>query len=312
MLYKLTILQVLHLGITAYKNLDAKVIKEKGTVEVNIGGGDSLKINSEICNNLILGNRNNLTRLSSGTYGTTYEYQGVVFKVLNTVIDEDRKDFLRELKVLNLKHVNIIQLYDMIFYKGKPIVVMEHGGQSVQTFYSTTPISDDDLWIFISSISNAIDYLHCQSCIVHCDLNANNIVKNNQGVFKLIDFGLCHKVDSKSQRGRIRSLVLGTTYFMAPELHKNGVTPDKKIDIWSFGMTILQVKDRPSLPRFTTMNELQFKLFMRKDGGIYDKFVEPNWTDQLKEVLRMCLTVDPNKRCNASELKKFVEKISAN
>ena len=304
-------LQALGLGIKRYESVDAKVVKDNEVKVISIGEGDPLKINDRICNDLLTGNRRYFTLLHSGGFGTAYEYKTeelqkqIVFKLLKDEIDDgNKKALVSELRGFNLKHENIIEIYGMVFFRGRPIIIMEHGGQSVQDAYSNTAMPCDDLWIFIKSVSNAIYYLH-RNCSVHCDLKAENIVKNNQGVFKLIDFGLSHKV---KQSLNIRSTVGRTPYFAAPELYRAN-TPTIKIDIWSFGMTILEVKDLPHDARF--INYPNFTTIKHEESGIYNEFVKRAWSEDLKEVLRMCLTVDPNNRWDAAGLKEFVEKVRA-
>ena len=298
-------MQALALGIKLYESVDAKVVKNNEVKAISIGEGNSLNINDGLCKDLINGDRTRLKKFHSGGFGTAYEYQGVVYKVLkDTITDGNKKALIAELRVLNLKHKNIIEIYDMVFYGGRPIIIMEHGGQSVQNAYSKTAMPDDDLWSFIRSVSNAIDYLHRNSS-VHCDLKAENIVKNNQGVFKLIDFGLSHEV---RQSLNIQSKVGQTPYFAAPEIDRVN-TPTVKIDMWSFGMTILQVKDLPHLATFFMFPN--FEEIKLEESRIYNEFVKTAWSDDLKDVLKMCLTVDPNKRCNASELKELIEKVKA-
>ena len=306
-LYQVIAFQALDRGIKCYESVDAKVVKDNEVQVISIGEGKSLNINTGFCEDLLKGDRTCLKRLHAGDFGKSYEYQGVVCKVLNyTIADGNKKALFAELRVLNLKHENIIEIYDKVFFNGHPIIIMENGGQSLRHAYSNTTIPDFDLWIFIRSISNAIDYLHCQSSIVHCNIKAENIVKNDQMVFKLIDFGLSHEV---KQSLKIRSTVGYTPYFDAPELHRTNTTPTIKIDIWSFGMTILEVKDLPDDARF--INYPNFTTIKHEKSGIYNEFVKRAWSEDLKEVLRMCLTVDPNNRCNASALKEFIEKVRA-
>ena len=311
MLYQVIALQELGRGIKYYESVNAKVVKDNEVIFISIGEADPLKINVRICNDLLTGDRRHFTLLHSGGFGTAYEYKTeelqkqIVFKLLKDEIDDgNKKALVSELRAFDLKHENIIEIYGMVFFRGRPIIIMEHGGQSVRDAYSKTAMPDDDLWSFIRSVSNAIDYLHRNSS-VHCDLNAQNIVKNDQRVFKLIDFGLSHEV---KQSLNIRSTVGRTPYFAAPELDKANI-PTIKIDIWSFGMTILQVKERPHDASFFMCPN--FKDIKHEESRIYKEFVKTAWSDDLKDVLKMCLTVDPSKRCNASELKEFIEKVMA-
>uniref|UniRef100_A0A1I8IDE3 Protein kinase domain-containing protein n=1 Tax=Macrostomum lignano TaxID=282301 RepID=A0A1I8IDE3_9PLAT len=90
-----------------------------------------------------------------------------------------------------------------------------------------------------------LNFLHCQpqGAILHRDIKSSNAMLNNEGVIKLIDFGLAKEivgtcglstgVDPK-----------GTPYFLAPELfmgEDDSIPYSAKTDVWAFGCTVYEL-----------------------------------------------------------------------
>lgn len=91
--------------------------------------------------------------------------------------------------------------------------------------------------IWCKQILQGLHYLHSQSPypIIHRDIKSANIfVMNNTGDIKIGDFGL-----STLMQGKMQTSVLGTPEYMAPEVYK-GIY-DTKIDIYSFGMVVIEI-----------------------------------------------------------------------
>ena len=91
--------------------------------------------------------------------------------------------------------------------------------------------------MWCKGILNGLHYLHCQEPypLIHRDLKCANIfIMSNTGNIKIGDFGLSTIMEEKMQTS-----VLGTPEYMAPEIYKGCY--DKKIDIYSFGMCIIEM-----------------------------------------------------------------------
>ena len=70
-------------------------------------------------------------------------------------------------------------------------------------------------------------------------MKSDNILLNDQGEVKLSDFGLTIRLSNASEQ---RTSKVGTAFWMSPELIQgDGYT--NKVDIWSFGITLLEMAD---------------------------------------------------------------------
>uniref|UniRef100_A0A1I8G9M0 Protein kinase domain-containing protein n=1 Tax=Macrostomum lignano TaxID=282301 RepID=A0A1I8G9M0_9PLAT len=96
-----------------------------------------------------------------------------------------------------------------------------------------------------SGICSGLNFLHCQpqGAILHRDIKSSNMMLNNEGVIKLIDFGLAKEiVDTCGLSTGVDPK--GTPYFMAPELfmgEENLIPYSAKTDVWAFGCTVYEL-----------------------------------------------------------------------
>ena len=86
-------------------------------------------------------------------------------------------------------------------------------------------------------ILEGLHYLHNHTpCIIHRDLNCNNIfVNGNTGILNIGDLGLAATLGND----HVAQTIIGTLEFMAPKLYEEDY--DELVDIYSFGMCLLEM-----------------------------------------------------------------------
>ena len=140
---------------------------------------------------------------------------------------------------LNLKHPNLIALYDIRTDNlGDQWVVMEYvSGESLEDVIERHPQGmpvDDALW-WMHGICSGVAYLHDHG-IVHRDLKPGNIF-SDEGTVKIGDYGLAKFISCSRRSGQTESV--GTVHYMAPEI-ANG-RYGREIDTYALGIILFEM-----------------------------------------------------------------------
>ena len=140
---------------------------------------------------------------------------------------------------LNLKHVNLVDLYDIRYDdQGEAWVVMEYvAGSSLKEVIDRNPngLPREEVEAWFRGIAEGVAYLHDHG-IVHRDLKPGNIF-DGAGVVKIGDYGLSKFISCSRRSGQTESV--GTFHYMAPEIGK-GVY-GKEIDIYALGIILFEM-----------------------------------------------------------------------
>jgi eukaryotic-like serine/threonine-protein kinase len=152
--------------------------------------------------------------------------------------------FERECKAISaLNHPNICTLYDV----GPNYLVMELvEGESLAARMKRGQISLQETLEYALQIAQALETAH-EKGVVHRDLKPANIMISQDGLVKVLDFGLA-KTSGSGISGASESqalatdpgLILGTPAYMSPE-QAAGQPFDKRSDIWSFGVVLYEM-----------------------------------------------------------------------
>ncbi len=142
---------------------------------------------------------------------------------------------------LNLKHVNLISLWDIRSNEyGESWVVMEYvPGPSLRDVVEAnqTGMDEEQVKVWFTSTASGVAYLH-EHGIVHRDLKPGNIFcDEDEQVIKIGDYGLSKFISCSRRSGQTESV--GTFHYMAPEIGK-GVY-GKEIDIYALGIILYEM-----------------------------------------------------------------------
>nr|XP_032816646.1 myosin light chain kinase 2, skeletal/cardiac muscle-like isoform X3 [Petromyzon marinus] len=157
-------------------------------------------------------------------------------KVIKAKGVKEKDEVNNEISIMNqLKHNNLLQLYDAYESKNDFVLIMEyiHGGELFDRIVSEDyNLTELDAIIFIRQICEGIHYMH-QQYILHLDLKPENILcvnrKGNQ--IKIIDFGLARRYKPREKL----KVHFGTPEFLAPEV-VNYDYVSFPTDMWSLGV----------------------------------------------------------------------------
>uniref|UniRef100_A0A7S0EQR9 cGMP-dependent protein kinase n=1 Tax=Hanusia phi TaxID=3032 RepID=A0A7S0EQR9_9CRYP len=136
-------------------------------------------------------------------------------------------------------------------------------------------------------------YLHSFSRI-HRDIKSDNILVGAGGTVKIADFGFCVQLTKENQS---RSSVLGTPYWMAPEVIREKPYTTK-VDVWSTGVVLRECAQK-NPPYFT---ETVFRaMYLISTKGIPGLDNPARWSKDLISFDKACLQVDAKHRMSSSE-----------
>jgi calcium-dependent protein kinase len=146
----------------------------------------------------------------------------------------------------NLDHPNILRLYEVFEDKKYIYLVTEfcQGGELFDEIIARGKFNERDAAVIIKQLLSAISYCHSKK-VSHRDLKPENILIDNKETLqiKLIDFGTSQRFEDEENM----ELVLGTAYYIAPEVLKGHY--DEKCDIWSIGVILyILLSGEPPFP----------------------------------------------------------------
>ncbi|KAL0215906.1 hypothetical protein P9112_008090 [Eukaryota sp. TZLM1-RC] len=188
-------------------------------------------------------------QLGTGSYKSVYkaiDVHRVVEVAWNTVkvahLPQREKDRLMvEVDVLkSLKHGNIIEYYDHWLDDKQNLVfiteLMTSGTLKNYLMKVATTLHPSAIKNWCRQILDGLHYLHTRlPKIIHRDLKLENVfVNGNHGQVKIGDLGLCAILSEKTAKS-----VVGSPEWMAPECFDESY--NELIDIWSFGMCVLEM-----------------------------------------------------------------------
>jgi serine/threonine protein kinase len=157
-------------------------------------------------------------------------------------ISRDR--FAREMRAVGaLDHPAIVRATDAGQYRNTSYLVMEKidGVDLTRVFRKLGPLSVPDACQIVAEAARGLAYAH-EKGVVHRDVKPSNLIINDQGNLKILDFGLARVqsvVGEVSMQTTVGQL-LGTLDYMAPE-QADGSDVDARADIYALGATLFKL-----------------------------------------------------------------------
>lgn len=148
--------------------------------------------------------------------------------------------FQREARACaSLRHPNIVEIYDIDEYKGKPYIVMEYvESKSLKDLLITRgSFSTLEACDIIYQLADALMHAH-EHGVIHRDIKPQNVMMQYDGGVKLLDFGIATISDAPNITQK--DMVVGSVHYMAPEMLKGkGASP--RSDIYALGITFFEL-----------------------------------------------------------------------
>ncbi|KAF3624269.1 Serine/threonine-protein kinase OSR1 [Capsicum annuum] len=216
-------------------------------------------------------------------------------------------DIRREAQTMSLiDHPNVIKSFCSFVVESYLWVVMPFmaEGSCLHLMKIAYPdgFEESAICSMLKETLKALEYLHRHGHI-HRDVKAGNILLDTNGAVKLGDFGVSACMFDSGDRQRSRNTFVGTPCWMAPEVLQPGTGYDFKADIWSFGITALELAHgHAPFSKYPPMKVLLMTIQNAPPGLDYDR--DKKFSKSFKEMVAMCLVKDQTKRPTAEKLLK--------
>lgn len=189
-----------------------------------------------------------LSLIGKGSYGEVYKalYKRTAELVAIKVIDLEGesqsvyKKLEREIKFLkDCNDPHIVTFYESFLSSSKLFIVMEYAawGSVKDILNSKKKIEEFYISILLRELLLGLKYLHTEKKL-HRDIKTSNILLTNNGDVKIADFGVCTQLSDSIDN---RNSFVGTICWMAPEILQDKPKYGFGVDIWSVGITAIEL-----------------------------------------------------------------------
>lgn len=221
--------------------------------------------------------------------------------------NSDLNNISREAQTMVLvDHPNVLKSHCSFVCDHNLWVVMPlmAGGSCLHILKAAYPNGFEEVVIatILHEVLKGLEYLHHHGHI-HRDVKAGNILIDGRGAIKLGDFGVSACLFDSGNRQRTRNTFVGTPCWMAPEVLEQLHGYDFKADIWSFGITALELAHgHAPFSEYPPMKVLLMTL--QNVPPFLDLESDRKFSKSFKQMIASCLVKDPVMRPMAKKLLK--------
>ena len=185
----------------------------------------------------------------SGNFGTVY------------IVRDTLTNYLYAAKIMRLDHTNDNELVErfkreaLILYNINDlhiVRVVDYGNEGSLYYIIMHHIDGQNLKYWIQQVEKmellrALDYVHqvaegldaaYKRGVVHRDIKPQNILLNNKGIIKIVDFGLSR---SKDMQTITHDKFMGTAYYAAPEQVHSSHAVDTRADLYALSAVLFEM-----------------------------------------------------------------------
>jgi len=248
-----------------------------------------------------------LEKIGEGAYGIVCKCRNkrdgktYAVKVIDTE-GEDDSAIRKEIEILKSCDSEKVVRYGGCYKKGSTLLIaMEFcDGGSAQDVVRACKIqlNEDQISAICAQVLEALVYLHAKH-IMHRDIKCGNILLTRRGEAKLADFGVSAQLNSTFQK---KNTVIGSPYWMAPEMIAKATDGyDYRADIWSLGITAIEMADREP-PRYDIHFARVIFIIPHQPPPTFKNPKE--WSEDFVDFVTKCLKKEATDRPSAKMLLK--------
>ncbi len=243
-----------------------------------------------------------LEKLGRGSMGVVYLAKDtnldrlVALKFLPSHLSQDEESkarFIHEAKAASaLDHANVGTIHAIEETDdGQLFIAMTYyKGETLRDVIDRGPVSENLAVDLITQIASGLAKAHSKG-ITHRDVKPENVVITNEGVAKVVDFGIA-KLASQTLLTKEGSS-LGTVAYMSPE-QTRGNEVDHRSDIWALGVVLHEmITGRP--PFRGDYDQAIIYSILNEDPEPLSR-LHPETTEAVRSVANKLLSKDPDRR----------------
>lgn len=144
-------------------------------------------------------------------------------------------------KQARLKHDNVVQIHDFLEWNGRYCLIQSFvSGEPLSRVLAKSPrgLELGFALRLICEVLSGLDYAHAQG-ILHCDIKPSNIIVDESGRPKILDFGIARDLGASAIDSDI--LTAGTPAYMSPEQILPPYQVDHRTDVYSCGVMFFEM-----------------------------------------------------------------------
>ena len=185
-----------------------------------------------------------------------------------------------------LNHPGIVTVHEIAQDKNVDFIVMEYvPGETLDRLIPARGLPVPRVLNLALQMADGLSAAH-EAGILHGDLKPSNIIITDEGRTKLLDFGLASRPGHAT-----RTEGFGTKAYMAPEQRDTQVAPEKRSEIFSFGLTLYEMLcGRHAFGR-DTRDERSRAIRAEAPQPVRPKVPRP-----MAQIIQRCLEKDPSRR----------------
>jgi serine/threonine-protein kinase len=250
-----------------------------------------------------------IEKIGKGAFGTVLLMEDevvdeqLILKFLNPNVSSDEemmKRFVHELRYSRkITHRNVIRIYDFLHLEGAYAISMEYFPSHTLSgeMPDNKPMDLKKALGYSRDMATGMNVAH-QAGVIHRDLKPANILVNNEGLLKIVDFGVAAAASSGDTQLTKTGYVIGSPKYMAPE-QILGKKVDQTADVYSIGVIMYEMTTGvPPYSRGDHMS-VMYQHVQGKAKGCQE--MNPDLPDDFAAVIIKAMSVDKTKRYQSME-----------
>jgi eukaryotic-like serine/threonine-protein kinase len=253
---------------------------------------------------IIEGRYKYIDRIGRGAFGTvllmedTVVDERLILKFLNPNVSGDEevmKRFVHELRYSRkITHKNVIRIYDFLYIQGNYAISMEYfpshtlGAEIV----NEKPLELKRAIQFAIDICTGMTVAHHVG-IVHRDLKPANVLINQEGLLKIVDFGVAAAHREGDTQLTKTGYVIGSPKYMAPE-QILGKKVDERADVYALGVMLYETVT--GVPPYSRGDHMSVMYQHVQGKARIAQEINPALPPGLSDLVMKSMAVDKTKR----------------